>query len=149
PATVGSFPFQSLTGITFTAIFHSGFAQGFSFSTADLLPMGPSTGITVFDAGNDQLGLVFTGTRFGPPSGSLDAAVVGALFSHEATAGVDVRTGRFGNGTINAYSLGVGALVIIDGDYRALAVPEPASLTMLGSGLALLLTLFSRTHRRF
>jgi hypothetical protein len=152
PATIGSFPFQSLTGIAFTAFFPVGTPAGISFSTADVVSLSSINGITVFDAGSGQLGLVFTGISFSPPfSGSLIArqnpspGVDFSLLSHEPTSSVDDRTGSRGNGTINAYEFRTGPFTVIEGDYRALAVPEPASLTLLGSALAIALTYFSRS----
>jgi hypothetical protein len=87
--------------------------------------------------------LVFTG---GLPAGSLNALNHFNLLTHEPTTGVATRTGCCGgNGTINLYQLipdGTTTTTRIEGDYQALAaVPEPATITLLALGLAILLGL--------
>jgi hypothetical protein len=136
--TFGTFALNSLTGVTFDASFNN----GHTFSIADLTTDTSRSGIDVFDLGGGLAGLVFTGSG-GSNAGSFDLTHATALgtniLSHEPTSDITNPIGCCGgNGVINEYvefAEGGGTIR----DYRATAaitVPEPASIALLGIGLA-------------
>ena len=138
--TFGAFALNTLTGVTFGASFNN----GDTFSIADLTTNTSASGIAVFDLGGGVAGLVFTGSGGSSSThGSFDLAHATALgtniLSHEPTNDITNPIGSFGgNGVINEYLESTEGSGVF-GDYQATAaitVPEPASIALLGIGLA-------------
>ena len=127
--TFGAFALNSLTGVTFDA----SFTNGHAYSTADLTSDTSTSGIDVFDLGGGLAGLVFTGTPF-----QLTHLGTNTLI-HEPTSDITDPIGLVaGNGVINLYQEATEGNSVV-GDYQATAaitVPEPASIALLGIGLA-------------
>jgi hypothetical protein len=136
PATVGSFLLSSLSGLAFNATI-----VGSAFTTADILSNPVTTGISVFDLGGGEFGLVFTGQGESLYGGSLDLehpTESGNHVTHEPTSAINDPIGCCGgNGTINLYRFDDGVSTLVAGDYFATtaAIPEPGTLALLALGL--------------
>jgi hypothetical protein len=131
-ATVGSYSLASLSNLNM----NFSFTNGTSFSLADLTSNLSTSGISVFDLGSGNFGLVFTGTS---ALGSVDFLKNSTSLNFEPTSSISNPKGSFGgNGVTNVY---VSDALL--GSYNAVSasqsVPEPFTVigTLIGGTAAL------------
>lgn len=123
-AAVGNFALASLSNLNM----NFSFTNGSSFSLADSTSNLSTSGISIFDLGSGNLGLVFTGNNRG---GSVTFNSNTSSLNFEPTSSISDPTGCCGgNGVTNLYISNE-----LSGSYNAVSaaqqVPEPA--TVLGS----------------
>jgi hypothetical protein len=131
-ATVGTYSLASLSNLNM----NFSFTNGSSFSLADSTSNLSTSGISIFDLGSGNLGLVFTGNGGG---GSVDFTKNSTNLSFEPTSSISDPTGCCGgNGVTNLYTNDP-----LGGSYNATAaaqqVPEPFTIigTLVGGTAAL------------
>jgi hypothetical protein len=131
-ATVGDFSLASLSNLNM----NFSFTNGSSFSLADSTSNLSTSGISIFDLGAGNLGLVFTGSGGG---GAVDFSKNSTSLSFEPTSSISNPTGCCGgNGVTNLYFTEA-----FGGSYNATAaaqsVPEPFTIvgTLVGGTAAI------------
>lgn len=127
-ATVGSYSLVSLSNLNM----NFSFTNGTSFSLANLTSNLSTSGISVFDLGSGNFGLVFTGTGNG--FGSVDFIKDPTSLSFEPTGDISDPMGFFGgNGVTNLYVTDVflGSYNAVSTAQPSTSVPEP--FTVIGS----------------
>jgi hypothetical protein len=124
-ATVGSYSLASLSNLNM----NFSFTNGSSFSLADSISDFSTSGISIFDLGSGNLGLVFTGSN---PLASMRFIKNSDNLSFEPTISISNPTGCCGgNGVTNLYTNGSSVLGSYNAVSAAQQVPEPT--TVLGS----------------
>ncbi len=121
-AQVGSYTLDSLSNLDMNFSFN----DGSSFGTADLTTNLSSAGISIFDLGAGELGLVFTGEGGLIGEGSVD---LGAL-TFEPTPAVNNPGFAGGNGVTKLYFNGSfgGSYTAVSSTVSSVSTPEPASI---------------------
>ncbi|GAB5452547.1 MAG: hypothetical protein Hals2KO_28750 [Halioglobus sp.] len=134
-AQVGTFALSSLSDISY-----EGTINGIGFSTSNILTLLDVVGITIFDRGEGELGLLFTGLSGLLNFGSLELQDSdGEILTHEPTfGGVSDPFGAFsGSSSVHLYQL-IGSQRVI-GDYSGTLVrvsviaPPSAGLLVLSA----------------
>ena len=120
-ANVGSFALDSLSGLQLSFTLDT----GDTFTEADIITDLSTSGINIFDTGNGDLGLVFTGVGGGIFNGSLELTSGPRTLGFEPTPDISDPNGtQGGNGVINRYLLfstdPPRLPPVLDGSYRAL-----------------------------